>query len=92
MSQAEIPVRRPAGCNTAVSHTTILNERNVSEVNIFEIKLSVCAHAQFTVTKYHTVAYKINCSMNSAEQIIPWLLGNCSTILLTSVGHILHKD
>lgn len=45
MSQAEIPVRRPAGRNTAVSHTTVLDGRNVSEVNIFEIKLSVCALA-----------------------------------------------
>lgn len=39
MSQAEIPIRRPARCNTAVSHITILDGRNVSEVNIFEIKL-----------------------------------------------------
>lgn len=67
----EIPVRRPAGRNTALSHINILDGRNVSEVNVFEIKLSVCAFAQFSVTKYHTVALKINGSMNSAEGTIP---------------------
>lgn len=71
VSQAEILIRGPAKCNTVVSHITTRDGTNVSEVNIFEIKLSVCALAQFTVTKYHRVACKRNYSMNSAEQVSP---------------------
>lgn len=52
-STGTVPIRIFPGCNTGLNHNYILDGRNASEVNIFEIKLSVCALTHFTMTEYH---------------------------------------
>lgn len=52
-SISKVPIRILPWCNTGFNHNHILDKRNASEVNIFEIKLSVSALTQFTMTKYH---------------------------------------
>lgn len=69
-STSKVPIRIPPGCNTGLSHNYILDGKKASEVNIFEIKLSVCALTQFTMTKYYR-AVQISWSVNSGEEIIP---------------------